>query len=424
MNLIKYSFLNLFLGIILIPSLCAQDSLTLEQLNEMAIGYFPLSKQRNLINESTMLQNSILQSTFLPQASIYAQAGWQSEVTELPIKIPGVPINTLSKDQYRIQLELTQLLYDGGLTRNQKKLNILNSATEQQKLSVELYKIKEKILMLVVQIHSLDAFNNQTVLLQEDLRQAINKTEAQVSQGVAFKSALYSLQAEYIRSLQKQTEILSSRTTLYKTLSILSGKSISEQTKLILPSPSEIKFSNKNQRPELTLFEDQKNALNQQYVLNRIRISPKFSAFAQGGYGRPGLNFLNNEFDPFFIGGLKAFWNPSLLYNLKKEKQMIQINKGIVELQKENFLLNNNILLSQTENELLRIKNLIKADEELIVLRQKIKSSAAAQLDQGVITSVDYIRELNAEDLAKQNLIIHQLQYLQSLIQYKYTLGQ
>ena len=134
--------------------------------------------------------------------------------------------------------------------------------------------------------------------------------------------------------------------------------------------------------------------------------------------------FEKLEFDPFFIGGLKAFWNPSLLYNLKKEKQMIQINKGIVELQKENFLLNNNILLSQTENELLRIKNLIKADEELIVLRQKIKSSAAAQLDQGVITSVDYIRELNAEDLAKQNLIIHQLQYLQSLIQYKYTLGQ
>ena len=93
-------------------------------------------------------------------------------------------------------MEVTQLLYDGGLVKNQKKISTLNSTTELQKISVEQYKIKEKILQLVVQIHTLDALNNQTVLLQEDLRQAINKAEVQVNQGIAFKSALYSLQAE------------------------------------------------------------------------------------------------------------------------------------------------------------------------------------------------------------------------------------
>lgn len=424
MKIINSSLFNLLIWTIVCHVIKAQDTVSLEQLNEMAIQQFPLTRQRVLVDENLAIQKSIFQSSYLPQANISAQAGWQSEVTELPIKIPGVPINTLAKDQYRIQMEVTQLLYDGGLVKNQKKISTLNSTTELQKISVEQYKIKEKILQLVVQIHTLDALNNQTVLLQEDLRQAINKAEVQVNQGVAFKSALYSLQAEYIRTLQKQTEIISARSSLYNTLSLLSGKSITDQTKIVLPKPDEVNFSKSNQRLELSLFDSQIAAVRQQDKLNKVRIMPRLTAFAQGGYGRPGLNFLNNEFDPFFIGGIKAFWNPTAVYNLKKERQIIQIHKSMLELQKDNFLLNNSIQLSQSESELLRYKELIKADEELIVLRRKIKTSAAAQLDQGVITSADYIRELNAEDQAKQSLIIHQLQYLQSLIQYKYILGQ
>ena len=139
------------------------------------------------------------------------------------------------------------------------------------------------------------------MLLQEDLRQAINKAEVQVNQGIAFKSALYSLQAEYIRTLQKQTEIISARSSLYNTLSLLSGKSITDQTKIVLPKPDEVNFSKSNQRLELSLFDSQIAAVRQQDKLNKVRIMPRLTAFAQGGYGRPGLNFLNNEFNPFFI---------------------------------------------------------------------------------------------------------------------------
>jgi len=144
MKIINSSLFNLLIWTIVCHVIKAQDTVSLEQLNEMAIQQFPLTRQRVLVDENLAIQKSIFQSSYLPQANISAQAGWQSEVTELPIKIPGVPINTLAKDQYRIQMEVTQLLYDGGLVKNKKKISTLNSTTELQKISVEQYKIKEK----------------------------------------------------------------------------------------------------------------------------------------------------------------------------------------------------------------------------------------------------------------------------------------
>ena len=73
----------------------------------------------------------------------------------------------------------------------------------------------------------------------------------------------------------------------------------------------------------------------------------------------------------------------------------------------------------QQDAEITKMQKLLATDDEIIGLRVKVKEAAKAQLDNGVITANDYLREVNAEDQARQTKITHQLQLLQARINYK-----
>jgi hypothetical protein len=163
--------------------------------------------------------------------------------------------------------------------------------------------------------------------------------------------------------------------------------------------------------------------LGEQQNLIKARNLPKTSFFFQGGYGRPGLNFLENKFATYYITGIRFNWAFGGLYTAKKEKELIGINQQIVAVQEDVFLLNTNTQLKQQQAEIDKINQLISKDREIIELRIKVKEAANAQLENNVITANDYLREVNAEDQARQMLIVHQLQLLQAQINYQTIKG-
>jgi hypothetical protein len=139
---------------------------------------------------------------------------------------------------------------------------------------------------------------------------------------------------------------------------------------------------------------------------------PKLSAFFQGGYGRPALNMLNNHADAYYVGGVRLNWTISGFYTRKKEKALLDINRRNLDLQKETFLYNTNITLKNQEGEINKLQNILSSDDEIIQLRGKIKATASAQLENGVINSNDYLREVTAEDQARKDKIMHEIQLL------------
>jgi outer membrane protein TolC len=171
------------------------------------------------------------------------------------------------------------------------------------------------------------------------------------------------------------------------------------------------------------LFSDQSKLMMQQQQLIQSRNLPKASFFVQGGYSKPGLNLFFNRYEWYYIGGVRLNWAISSLYTSKKEKQLVNINSRIIDLQKETFVLNSNTQLKQQQSEMDKLAQLIATDQAIIDLRQSVKEAARAQLENGVITSNDYLREVNAEDLARQALITHQLQLLQAQINYQTIIG-
>lgn len=401
----------------------AQEKLTLLKAYELAQQNYPLVKQRDLLQQTTHINIDNLSKGFLPQFNLSGQASYQSDVTEVKVPIPGVTIIPPSKDQYKILADVNQLIYDGGIIKEQKNMQQLNENAEQQKVEVELYKIKERINQLFLGVLFLDEQLKQVDLVKLDLNNGIKKTEAQVNNGVAFKSNLNVLKAELLKADQRVIEILSSRKGLTDVLGLFINQVLPEDVQLEKPVSEPAVIVNDIQRPEIKLFGTQEKFLDGQIKLIDSRNKPKASLFAQTGYGRPGLNFLKNEFAFFYTTGVRFNWAFGGLYTQKKEKQLIELNKKFIAVQRETFLLNTNTALKQQQSEVDKLKKLIVKDNEIIDLRIKVKDAAKAQLENGVITANDYLREVNAEDQSRQSLITHQVQLLQSQINYQTILG-
>ena len=397
--------------------------LTLPESYTMAEKNYPVTRQSALIAQTAAINTDNLSKGFLPQVTLSAQATYQSDVTKISIPLPGFTIDPLSKDQYKFITDVNQLVYDGGVIRKQKEMQGLNAGVEEQKVQVELYQLKNRINQLFLGVLYLDEQLKQVELIKADLFTGIKKVEAQVKNGVAFRSNLSTLKAELLKTDQRAIELKSSRKGLLETLGLFLGREITEDTKLERPARIGFSVTNTVERPEMKLFRAQSALIQHQTNLIKARNLPKTSLFVQTGYGRPGLNLLQNGFDLFYIGGVRINWSLGNLYTMKKDKEMVNVNKNLVEVQKETFLLATNTQLKQQESEVNKLEKLLSADTAIIELRQQVKEAAKAQLENGVITANDYLREVNAEDQARQSLITHELQLLQARITYQTILG-
>lgn len=400
-----------------------KQRLTLEEVYQLAYRKYPVIRQRDLVKQTAVLSVENLNKGYLPQITIGGQASYQSDVTKVSVPLPGINIPSPSKDQYKITAEALQVLYDGGIIKQQKETQRLTADAEEQKVEVELYKLKERLNQLYLGILYLEEQLKQLDLLRKDIEMGIRRVEAQVQNGVALKSNLNVLKAELLKNDQRLIEIRSSRKSFIDMLALFIGSTIDEQVILEEPAPSPNLLQNDIKRPELQLYTSQGKILDQQQHLIRARTLPKTSLFIQGGYGRPGLNMLENKFDWFYIGGLRFNWSLGGYYTNKKEIQLTEINKRIIDIQKETFILNTNTLLVQQLGEINKLEKLIASDQEIIDLRIQIKDAAKAQLENSVITANDYLREVNAEDQARQALITHQIQLLQARINYQTISG-
>lgn len=418
----KIKFSLLFLLLLANINAQSQKPLNLEDCYSLSKQNYPLIKQRELIQKSKEYSVQNASRSYLPQIAINGQATYQSDVTSLPIKLPGVEVPSLNKDQYKIYAEVNQTLYDGGMIQQQKRLQEANAVVEDQKLEVELYKLKERVNQLFFGILLIDEQLKLTELLKKDIQNGIKKTDAAISNGVGFKANGDVLKAELLKVNQRVTELKSNRRAYAEMLSLFINQAVDET--MVFVKPQNPLLSQTISRPEITVFDNQSKNLEIQNDLLKAKNRPKFNLFVQGGYGRPALNMLSNKFEAYYIGGLRMNWSLGGLYTLKNEKAMIAINRKNIDVQKEVFLFNTDFTLKQQNAEIRKLQELLVADDEIINLRAEIKSSANAQLENGVITSNDYVREVNAEDQARENKVLHEIQLLMAQYAQQTTVGE
>jgi len=406
MMIIKLLILWLLLPVSL---LMAQEPVTLEQCQLWARENNPVLKQSGLYQKILTMKNENNATAFFPQLTLNGQATYQSDVTKIAISLPNITIPTVGKDQYKIYFDLRQSIWDGGLSKARELINETENAGNLQQVEVELYQLKEKV----------NQFYFTSFLIQENLKILEQKTgtlserrkivESGVKNGMVLSSELDQLLAELITTDQLVLELKNNRETVLSALSILTGKAVDQMQNLQLTTKP-IELNKPLLRPEIDLFARQNDLLNANSEILKKQRNPKLFGFGQAGYGKPGLNMLNSNFDTYYLVGLGFNWNVLDWKSTSRQQQVLRLQQKIVQTKQETFVLNTNLASDQQNKQIVQLTELLKTDQDLIQIRERITKASASKLENGAITMADYILDLNAETTAKLTMETHKIQ--------------
>jgi len=414
------------------------DTLSLELCHEMAVAAYPASARADLISAASDIQQKKLNANYLPQVQINGQASYQSDVTKVDVEIPPfyipppidlsvqpTPLNTPvpSKDQYKFTMDVYQVIYDGGVTGNRKKLEMAGYAIEEQKVEIELHKLRENINTVFFSIILMQENEKLLNVLLDELNSKLEEVGSAVEHGVALSTDRDVLRAEIIRVEQQLDETSIQKQAFTRILSRLISVELPLNVILEMPRTDNPLPGAASERPELAMYEIQKNMLESSKDLVTSSWMPKLSGFGQLGYGNPGLNFLEDKWSPFYIVGAKLNWQLWNWNQNRKEKQILGLKQGMIDREREAFTINLQIALEQHLADIRKYEQLIRSDHEVIKLRSDIARTASSQYENGVITSSEYVSRLNEEAQAKLNLEIHRVRLEQARIDYLTTLG-
>lgn len=374
-----------------------QESVTITQCYEWARANYPQIHQMGLIDQTERYSLSNVGKAWLPQLSVSGKASYQSDVTKLPLDgdkisslLPGFEIPSLSKDQYQVVAQVDQTIWDGGSTRSARALTRAEAIANREQL-------------------------------ESELQVNIERIKAMMDNGVANQSDLESMEVELLNARQNEIELKASRTAYRQMLATFINKPLTDQVVLRTPESPERSLSTQINRPELRALDAKSEWIETQNKQVTAGLMPRIGAFVQGGYGRPGLNMLEDSFEPYYVAGVRLSWNLGKLYTLKNDRRKIEVSRRQIDVQRETFLFNTRLQLLRQNTEIKKMTDLMRADDDIIRLRTSIKQAAEVKLENGVISVTDLIREINAEDMARQTAAAHRVQRLMTIYNYMYT---
>ena len=401
--------------------------LTLEECYRKARENYPLVKQYGLIEKTKDYNVANAGKGYLPQVAFSAQATYQSDVTEIPIDfeqigLAGIDIPTLDKAQYGATLEVSQTLWDGGAIRSERENARAQADVELRDLDVNLYALHERVNQLYFGILLVEAQTEQNRLLQEELQQQCDRVASYVRNGVASQADWDALRVDLLKAKQDEAQCRHVRRAYAAMLGQLIGEDIGEETELVKPEAA-LPAEAENYRPELALFDAQ---IRQFEALDRrvhAGVMPQLGLFVRGGVGKPGLDMLSDDFEAYYLAGVRLSWNLGAFYTKKNERRKIETGIRGVETQRETFLFNTSLDAAQRNSEIDRYAEQLKYDDEIIALRESVKRASEKKMAEGTLSGTDLTRDIRAEQSARLDKIRHEIEWLLAVYNLKYVMN-
>ena len=415
---------RVFLIAMLLPMLAQAQ--TLEECSQAAERNYPLIKQYGLIEKTTQLTMDNIQRGWLPKVSVSAQATYQSDVPAWPdnmqtlLQQMNVDAKGLRKDQYRVGVDVSQTVFDGGAISSQKELTLRQGMVQEAENEVNLYAVRKRVNELYFSLLLLDA----QITLKQDLRELLASNERKLAsmlkKGTAAESDYNSVCAERLSVDQQLISLQSQRRTLQSVISAFCGMEVTQVSK---PVPVEMKEGNR--RPELRLADAQLRLADAQEKWLKTRLLPQLSVFASGYYGYPGYNMfedmMRHRWSLNGMVGARLTWNIGAFYTHGNDRAKVKLQREMAENGREVFLFNSRMEQMQQQESIDRYRKLMADDEEIILLRQKVRKAAESRLAHGIIDVNDLVREINNENAAKVQQSIHEIEMLKEQYDLKFT---
>lgn len=412
----------LLLTVLLVPA----DTLTLTACYRAAEATYPLQSTTALHDAIAALNQANLSARFRPDVALTGQASYQSDVPSLTLPLPGGGPPQVPHDQYRLGLSVDQLVYDGGLTRQQQALEAVQRDLAKQQVTVEVYQVREQVntAFFGVLLHQARLASLRT--LAADLQAQLDLVHVRIREGVVLPSNADVLAVEQLKVEQQRIEAEAQRRSALAVLGILTGRDLPESTVLAVPDTAPLPSTEAmRQRPEFARFDLQQSVLAQRADLTGSRLRPQVSGFAEAAYGRPpGQDFFQDTFQPFYSAGIRVRWGFWDWDQAQRERDALALQERIVEAQAATFTQQLTAALTRQREAIDRLEAVLERDARIIALRQRISDEAASRLQNGVITATQYLLERNAQQQAQLTADLHRIQLAQARAAYLTTLGE
>ena len=403
----------------------AHAQTTLDECIGWAYDNYPQIKEMSLIEMTKGIDLKNAAYAWLPHLNISGKATWQSEVVEMPMEIPGMDIN-IPHDQYGLTAEFTQQIWDGGTSRSQKELAEAGAEVKKTQLETNLWSIRSRVQNVFLGMILIDKQLELNRLLRESLERSSEEVKSRMAAGVALPSDLDQVSVNILSCLQQRASLDADRKSYVKILGLLTGRDMTD-VELAVPQDA-VNYVDDGARdfetrPEMAFYAAQlKQNEFQRRQLNTL-ISPKLNLSLQGGYGRPGMNMLSGDFSGYFVAGLKLQWNIGALYTRGLDKRKVNADAQKIDLTRKSFILNSSVEAEQKNNAILKARDVLEKDSEIIGLRQRIRASGENQYREGTIKMNDYLSMLDEEYKARANESMHEVQLMMAVYDMKNTIG-
>ncbi len=390
------------------------QTVTLEQCVSAAINRHPISKNLEILEQMSHLSDQIIRNDFLPNASVNGQAAYQSDVPSLELGsgIPGLTLPEIPHFQYKGTIDISQVIYDGGLSSDRRELNQIDEKIAVNDIEIQQYKIRQTIEDVYLAILLTQEQKSLMRIHLESLKDTGKRIMALLEEGVLIQSDYDLYYATVIENTNQLESICIAEDYLLRQLGQLSGLEISKDNNLLVPSPSVSNLA--MNRPEMVGLDLKRFSLDKNIELLSHSRRPKVGAFGQIGYGRPGINFFNEDNDEFFIAGLQANWQIWDWNRVKRQKDQLSLKSKIIENQKESFVEEINSKTIQLEMNIAQIVNSIQKEESLVQIFQSIAETSELQLHDGMITMNDFIQAQNRVKVCQQNLSRYKIELVKA----------
>ena len=422
---------NILLFTLLILATVVQAQ-SLMECRKMAYENYPEIRQYNLIDETEQYSLSNAAKAWIPQVVLSGQATYQSATPTYPerfsdlMSVYGIEMTGLRNDQYKLAVDVSQNIWDGGLTKANKAIAKADAAEQRSRVDVSLYQLKMRVDQLYFGILLLDERVAQVKNAIDVLESNLGRMKSYQKNGVARQSDVDAVEAELLTTLQTLKQFEASRTSYRRMLEVFIGSKLSDAT-LKRPEMAEVE-SRVSARPELAMFDAQTNLLSSKRQALRASLMPRFSAFAQGFYGYPGLDMfkdmMSSKWTLNALVGVRMTWNLSAFYTKKNDIAKLNTAGQQVALQRDVFLFNTQMQTVQDDGEIDRLKSAIEDDRRIVELRKSVRIAAESNLKNGMIDATDLLQKIADENNALLNLSTHEIELLQAIYRLKTTLNQ
>ncbi|MEZ4911540.1 MAG: hypothetical protein R2774_11855 [Saprospiraceae bacterium] len=415
---LSIAFLLSLIGIFSCTVGIGQKTVTLESCLQSYDMHSPYKMQSAAIEDIAKTKMDLYNTSLRPQASVIGQATYQSDVTGIPINIPG--INPLSKDQYRAYLDVNQSITDLFNKDTQRQFIQVQKHVDILKNEVAIYSLKEQVIDLYFGILQSQKQLDLMSISRKQVESGMAKLKAALDNGLTNRIQLDLMKAEELKIDQNSDEINFRKASLIEMLSAITNENFTENDNYVMP---ELMQHTASKRPELNLLEAQKNLISMSEKMLKMKSQPRVSLFAQTGVGRPALNMLSNSFDFYYIGGVRIMWNINSMFNQSKDLKLNRLQTTSIDVQNDMFLLSQKMKDIQIEGQKSGVEAMLAKDAQIIAIKESAVENAKSKLSLGTIDALDYIQYVNQAEMARQQALIRELQSLKYKYLKMYNLG-